>query len=168
MNRPWLRVLCAGALALTALLAHAQYSWIDEKGSRVFSDRPPPAGTPPARILKAPNGLASTPLPVAAQGAAAEPGIPAWKQREAEFRNRMAQQEKAAEEQRRQPHDPLAEERRRNARKARCAWAKSENEQFYTPRRPYLTNSKGENVVPRAWNRAIVRDEVKQALADCS
>jgi hypothetical protein len=36
------------------------------------------------------------------------------------------------------------------------------------PAPAYLTNSKGENIVPRAWNRAIVQDEVKQALAECS
>ncbi|MGB9108871.1 MAG: DUF4124 domain-containing protein, partial [Telluria sp.] len=56
MTPTWPRLLCAGALALTSLLAHAQYSWLDDKGSRVFSDRPPPPGTPPARILKAPRG----------------------------------------------------------------------------------------------------------------
>jgi hypothetical protein len=95
MNPQWLRLLCAGALALTSLLAHAQYSWIDDKGLRVFSDRRPPPGTPLERILKAPAGLESLALPAAAAAAptAAEPEIPEWKKRDEEFRKRLASRE---------------------------------------------------------------------------
>jgi len=116
MNRPWLRPLCAGALALTSLIslsAHAQYSWVDDKGGRVFSDRPPPPDTPVERILKMPRGLDPRPAqPEAAPAtAAASPAAAGTAdkskpltlaERDADFRKRAAQREadekKAAQE----------------------------------------------------------------------
>jgi hypothetical protein len=100
MSQPWLRLLCVGALALLSQVAHAQYSWIDDKGARVFSDRPPPPGTPAERILKAPRGL--DPRPVQAEtgapaAAVEKPKAPTLAERDAEFRKRAAQRE--AEEQ---------------------------------------------------------------------
>ena len=67
MTRHWRHALLTGALMLLAQLAHAQYSWIDDKGTRVFSDRPPPPGTPAARIRHMPRSAA--PVPAAADGA---------------------------------------------------------------------------------------------------
>jgi len=61
-----LRRVAAVALLFTAGLAQAQFVWVDPKGVRHYSDQPPPPGTPPARILKAP-GLtmpAAQPVPV--------------------------------------------------------------------------------------------------------
>jgi hypothetical protein len=58
MTSNWLRLCRATVLGLpllAALPAHAQYSWIDEHGTRMFSDQPPPAGTPAKRILTAPR-----------------------------------------------------------------------------------------------------------------
>jgi hypothetical protein len=40
---------------LIAASCHAQYVWVDEKGSKQFSDLPPPASTPKNRILKSPT-----------------------------------------------------------------------------------------------------------------
>jgi selenocysteine-specific translation elongation factor len=82
-------------LALLAAPAFAQYSWIDDKGTRVFSDRPPPPGTPAVRILKTPRTLdALAPAPAAP---AAEPAkaAPTLAEREADFRKRQAEQAKA-------------------------------------------------------------------------
>jgi hypothetical protein len=45
-----------GALLLAAWpLAMAQYLWIDDKGVKQLSDRPPPPNIPEKRILKAPG-----------------------------------------------------------------------------------------------------------------
>lgn len=52
---PLLRRVAAVALLLAAGLAQAQFVWVDPKGVRHYSDQPPPPGTPPARILKAPG-----------------------------------------------------------------------------------------------------------------
>ena len=54
------------ALALAASLpAHAQYQWIDGSGRRVFSDQPPPPGTPQKNILKQPASRPAAPAPAA-------------------------------------------------------------------------------------------------------
>lgn len=64
---PLLRRLAAVALLFSAGLAQAQFVWVDPKGVRHYSDQPPPPGTPPARILKAPG------LPAASAQAAPAP-----------------------------------------------------------------------------------------------
>ena len=64
------RGIAALALLLTAGLAQAQFVWIDPKNVRHYSDQPPPPGTPPARILKAP-GLPAMAQPAPAPAAAA-------------------------------------------------------------------------------------------------
>ena len=54
------------ALAVAASLpAHAQYQWIDGSGRRVFSDQPPPPGTPQKNILKQPTARPAAPAPAA-------------------------------------------------------------------------------------------------------
>lgn len=76
--RACLPPLAATLLLLASSLAHAQYSWIDEKGVRQFSDRPPPPGTPAEKILKAPGHAATpavaTPASPAANWDSAPPG----------------------------------------------------------------------------------------------
>jgi hypothetical protein len=146
MNRRWLRLLCAGALALTSLLAHAQYSWLDDKGTRVFSDRPPPPGTPPSRILKAPGTGERRCRPLAQ---AADPVIPDWKKRDEELQEAPGRCAKGRKKQPRQRAMPCAStSARRDAigRKARTCSAT----------RPPLA----------AWtNKGQVRLHVRQAPA---
>jgi hypothetical protein len=48
-------LLCASPMAL------AQYVWINEKGVKQLSDRPPPTDIPEKRILKAPGKVAFNP-----------------------------------------------------------------------------------------------------------
>ncbi|HEY8609485.1 MAG TPA: DUF4124 domain-containing protein [Noviherbaspirillum sp.] len=123
------RTLTLAALALLchAGSAHAQYSWIDDRGVRQFSDRPPPASVPASRILKQPGGTrtptpdaaapdaspASSPAPSAAQ----EPPQLTLAEKNAEFRKRKAEaaekEKKAAEETR------VAADKRRHCERAR-------------------------------------------------
>jgi type IV secretory pathway VirB10-like protein len=107
------RLLAGGVLLLAAGLSYAQYAWIDAKGMRQYSDRPPPPSTPQDKILKAPRGslpaLVET-MPVGAakaapQDASAPPspqGPPTLAQREAGYRQRVKDhaehERKAAEE----------------------------------------------------------------------
>lgn len=44
-----------------AATGHAQYIWVDDKGTKQFSDLPPPAATPKNRILKTPQRTVSAP-----------------------------------------------------------------------------------------------------------
>ena len=63
------RALAAASFAALAvafsLPAHAQYQWIDGSGRRVFSDQPPPPGTPQKNILKQPAARPAAPAPAA-------------------------------------------------------------------------------------------------------
>ena len=76
-----LRRAAAAALLFAAGLAQAQFVWVDPKGVRHYSDQPPPPGTPPARILKAPGMPAisvqpATPAPAARTAPPAAPLVP--------------------------------------------------------------------------------------------
>ncbi|MGJ7918675.1 DUF4124 domain-containing protein [Massilia sp. LXY-6] len=159
----WLRPLCACALALTSLLAHAQYSWIDGHGTRVFSDRPPPPGTPPGRILKAPRGLEPAAEPAAASAAPATPATPAtpapdWRVRETAFRERAIkrdQEEREAQAKGRQEHE------------AECAWARGAQGQLTIARRVEWKNRKGEPELMSDADRARELDKVQRILPGC-
>lgn len=79
---------CAGA-------AQAQFVWIAPNGTRVYSDQPPPPGTPASRILKAPGRAApaqDTPdAPATAD--AVHPKAPTLAEREADYRKRAKARE---------------------------------------------------------------------------
>jgi hypothetical protein len=110
------RLLAGGALLLLANLAQAQYTWIDEKGLKQFSDRAPPPSTPASKILRGPTQPTAAAVTVsasvtdaAAQASAAAPGTktetkpaPTLAERNADFRKRGKEQaereQKAAEE----------------------------------------------------------------------
>jgi hypothetical protein len=83
---------CAGA-------AQAQFVWIAPNGTRMYSDQPPPPGTPAAKILKAP-GRPAAPMTEPA-GAPAAPGAvkstrPTLAERELAFSKRAKDREDAA------------------------------------------------------------------------
>lgn len=106
-HAPMLNLLAA-TLVLAGLFspvtAAAQYVWLDEKGTKHFSDMPPPPSVPRGRILKQPGGAP----PAAPQESVEEkPATPAkpeptLAEKNAEFRKRKAEQaekeKKAAEE----------------------------------------------------------------------
>ena len=116
---PALRRVTALALLLAAGLAQAQFVWVASNGTRHYSDQPPPPGTPPARILKAPGlptislQAASTQAPIApaaqqalpattpvpapapAQDAGKTKGSPTLAEREADFRKRRKESQEA-------------------------------------------------------------------------
>lgn len=150
------RLLCAGVLALTSLLAHAQYSWIDAKGTRVFSDRPPPPGTPPERILKTPRGIDPRP----AQPEAAKPAPTLAEQDEA-FRKRSAQRE-ADEKKASQDAENKA------AREENCGIARDTERAVDAGMRMSRLNEKGEKVYLSDEERAQRLERARQVLKSCS
>lgn len=155
MKPSWLRLLSIGALALLPQFAHAQYSWIDEKGARVFSDRPPPPGTPPSRILKAPRGLEPAPAPVAS---VEKPSTPDWMEREADYRKRTAGRTKEEQE-------ALAANK---ARTAACDAARAEQAQLNSGMRLVRIAKDGERDYVSDEERAQRLAKAKRALAQCS
>jgi hypothetical protein len=164
MNKQWPRLLCAGALALTSLLAHAQYSWLDDKGSRVFSDRPPPPGTPPERILKAPRGLEPRPMqaegnPAASAAAGAKPPQTLLEKDE-EFRKRAAQ--RVADDKK------LAQEASNKAAKdENCEAARETVRSVSSGQRMSRVNEQGEKVYLSDEERAHRLESAQKALNAC-
>lgn len=89
--------LAAGsALLMFSSLSQAQFVWVDGKGIKQFSDRPPPQGTPQKNILRARNmPIATQPAaaPAAADAPAAPKAAPATvSEREADYRKRKMEQ----------------------------------------------------------------------------
>jgi hypothetical protein len=158
--------LLLAALAAQAP-AHAQYSWIDDHGTRVFSDRPPPPGTPPARILKAPHAPASaTPYALPAPAAPAAPAAPttaappSLAERDADFRKRAAERD-AAERQ-------AAEDAKRKAAQAgQCAAARHSEVTLTSGRRLTDVDDQGERVVVTEEEKARRLAQARRVLADC-
>jgi flagellar biosynthesis GTPase FlhF len=171
MNRLSLRPALVGALMLLAQLApqfaHAQYSWLDANGTRVFSDRPPPPGTPPGRILKAPRRFESAALdaaPAAANDAAPAPADkpkqPSLAEREADYRKRQI--ERQADEKKAQD-----EAARKAAQQAMCANARQEERQLASGMRISEMGADGERGYISDEDRARRLARAREALADC-
>jgi type IV secretory pathway VirB10-like protein len=164
MNQKWLRLACAGALMLLAQLAHAQYSWIDDKGTRVFSDRPPPPGTPSSRILKAPRSPqtlqpVATPAPSSA-AANAKPVAPPLAERDADFRKRATE--------RAEGENKAKEEMQRKAEQAEdCKAARQAQAQLQTGTRVARVDEKGERGFLSDEERASQLQRAQRVLAGC-
>ena len=89
--------LAALLLFCCAGVAQAQFVWTGPNGTRHYSDQPPPPGTPPSKILKAP-GRPAPAQEVPSAGApleAAKPKAPTLAEREADYRKRGKAREEA-------------------------------------------------------------------------
>lgn len=168
MLQPHFRRL-AGALLFLGVtgLAHAQYVWIDAKGTRQYSDRPPPPGTPPHKILKAPGRLATIPTPEASDDTAA-PGADAAKpqrpptlaERDKAFRERQKQ---AAEQERK---DADEQDRRRDLA-ARCEAARDAHAQLASGMRIPRIGKDGERSYMSDEERAAQTARMEKILREC-
>lgn len=156
----------AGLLA--APLAHAQYSWIDDNGTRVFSDRPPPPGTPANRILKSPRPSLPPPdtqVQPAAPASTATPATaaaapPSLADRDADFRKRQAQRQ--ADEQKSQQ-----DAARRADNQERCQSIRQEQAQLASGARIGQVGSTGERGFLTDEDRARRMARTQQQLAEC-
>ncbi|RJF96287.1 DUF4124 domain-containing protein [Noviherbaspirillum saxi] len=102
--------------------AQAQYVWLDEKGTKQFSDLPPPVSVPPSRILKQPRGARSLEPVATAPSASASPGNETaapmtTAEKNAEFRKR--QNERAEKEKKASEEAKLASEKMKQCERAR-------------------------------------------------
>lgn len=100
-----MQLAAAAALLLAAGAVQAQWMWIDAKGLKQVSDRPPPPSVPLKSILKSPvpmttdsasSGLAAGGLPDGVK-------VMTVAEREADYRKRMAEKTAAAEKASAQP-----------------------------------------------------------------
>lgn len=166
MNRPALLRLAGAAVLLSACaLAQAQYVWIDAKGVRQFSDRPPPPDTPAAKILKAPGKpqLDLSAPEAAAQPAADEPAKPAkptLAERDADFRKRAQERAKAEAKAKAEAEHTLAQ-------KENCTAARQYKAQIESGVRIAVTDEAGEKSFLTDEQRAQRLARVNKVLEAC-
>lgn len=85
------------SLLLFASAAQAQYLWLDEKGVKQLSDRPPPPSVPEKRILKAPGKTSFNPDAAPAEEPAAPArSTPTLAERNADYTRRQSEAAQAA------------------------------------------------------------------------
>lgn len=157
----------AASLALLAFAssAWAQYVWIDDKGTKQFSDMPPPASVPKNRVLKQP-GKTLTPadaVPDAGASTGADNATkapPSLAERNAEFNKRRAEQaekdKKAADE------AQAARDKAKNCENARIYQRALESGQ-----RLSSTDKNGERVYISDEQRNREIQEANRVLAGC-
>lgn len=164
--RPSVSRLFGAALLLAAGLAHAQFAWIDAKGIKHYSDRPPPPDTPPGKILKAPGKHAD---PIAtpdtadakpADGAGANAKQPTLADREADFRKRA--QDKAKEDKK-----SAEEARKLQAQRDSCEQAQRYENSLESGMRIAETGNDGSQQWMSDAERARRLAETKDVLASC-
>lgn len=165
------RTLATTLLLLAAAGAHAQYAWIGPNGTRQYSDKPPPTGTPASKILKSPGmstTLAVEPTVEPVDGAAkAEPakagaakGPQSVADREAAYKERM--KAKAEEEQKAQ------QEAQQNKQKEQaCAAAREAQAQLASGMRMAQIDKNGERGYMNDAERAARAQRANEALANC-
>lgn len=169
------RALGATLLFLAATAAQAQYVWIGSGGTRQYSDRPPPPGTPASKIVKAPGRanpeLAPAPAPPAATPVepvttdpAAKPlppkGPPTLAEQEAAYRARTKARDEA---------NLKAQEEAQRARQLaeRCNAARETQAQLASGTRIARYGQDGQKTYMTDAERATRGAQVNQALQDC-
>lgn len=161
---PSLRLrLAATALLLTAVAgAQAQYVWIEPNGTRQYSDRPPPPGTPTNRILKSPGRALPAPTQAAQTAPEAKPAkaAPTLPERDAAYRERA----KARAEQEQKTEENMRSER---ATAERCASARELQAQLASGTRIAQYDGAGERRYMSDAERAERTARVNRALQDC-
>lgn len=162
------RLLLACCALAASFAVSAQYQWIDQDGSRVFSDRAPPAHVPESSILSRPRGSVARAAPAPEADADAEPAanaapavVPAPAaavDTELEARKKQAE---AAEAER----ERAEEARQAAARAENCSRARSAKASFESGQRMARMNDKGEREILNDAQRATELQRIEQIIA---
>lgn len=166
----WRAGVLAVLIAFSTAPALAQWQWIDGTGSRVFSDTPPPAGTPDKNILKRPGPARSsvaapvaTSSAVAATTAAATVTAPKPSAQDKELEARKKQAEEAEKAKKKAEMDQLTKARSEN-----CDRAKRAKATLDSGIRLATTNAKGEREVMDDQSRAAESKRIDDIIrSDC-
>src|SRR4051812_2696795 len=152
---------CLVVLACVATpLAFAQWQWVDKDGRKVFSDQPPPAGTPNDKILKRPANRPAEPEPEEAAKPAAAP-VPRLSGKESELEARRKAASAAESEKKK-----FAEEENAKARADNCARAKTAKATLDSGIRLTQANAKGETEIMDDNARAAESRRLSAAIAN--
>lgn len=159
------RQLPLAALLLTiSSLAAAQYVWVDAKGVKQLSDRPPPPNIPDKRILKSPAKPVFNPYaPAESEPAAKEnpaPTPPSVAARNADFNKRQAESTEKAR--------LAADEAQRNFDKqANCDAARKNQLALDQGLRLSTFDKNGERGYMNDTQREELRKNSQKVLVDC-
>lgn len=167
---PLSRNILGALLLLAASAAHAQYVWIGPNGTRQYSDRPPPPGTPASKILKSPGRPAPAPQAAAVDTPAADDAAagarpdtaapPTLAEREAAFRERS----KARAEQEQKDQEQTTRQRRLAEH---CAAARETQAQLDSGIRIAKIGPDGEKTYMSDEEKAARNERVRRALQEC-
>ena len=167
------RALGATLLFLVATAAHAQYVWIGPGGTRQYSDRPPPPGTPASKIVKGPGRASPEPAPALPSTTPVEPvatdpaakpvppkGPPTLAEQEAAYRARTKARDEA---------NLKAQEEAQRARQLaeRCNAARETQAQLASGTRIARYGADGQKSYMSDADRTARAAQVNQALQDC-
>jgi hypothetical protein len=125
-----------------SLSAFAQWQWIDNTGSKVFSDRAPPPDIPAKNILKQPGGTLKIKTVVETSTAASAPSAP-----------KISGVDKALEEKKKQADEAEAAKRKADsdktasARAENCVRARESKASYDSGIRIARVNEKGEREI---------------------
>lgn len=159
------RLTLALILSLGASTAFAQYIWLDNKGVKQYSDRPPPTSVPTSKILKAPG----TPLRTAAEASTDEAdkdvdmtkkAPPTLADKNVDFQKRriaQADKDKEAEQKTRQAAD----------QKKNCERATAYNRVLESGQRVSRMDQSGERIYLSNEEREQEIKESRRVLNDC-
>ena len=158
------------ASLLLTLSSHAQYVWVDEKGTKQFSDLPPPSSIQNNKIIKTPNRVTSgypTYAKETSEGSAIEaPANEKLRKPETvtskndDFMKRKLEQEeknKKAE----------AEKQASNDKAKHCEQARSYQQSLASGVRIGSTDKNGERSFMSDEERAAELNDIKKKLSDC-
>lgn len=159
----WRPVALALVMTLAAGSAAGQWQWVDSTGSRVFSDTPPPAGTPEKNILKRPGPARAATVETAAPAAAAPAAATKPAAQDKELQARKKQAEEAEQAQKKAEQAKLAKARVENCERATRAKATLDS-----GIRIATTNAKGEREIMDDGGRASEAKRLDDIIrSDC-
>jgi len=170
MKPIWTKRIAATLIMMSfALVASAQYVWLDEKGSKQYSDMPPPASIPQKNILKQPGrGYVSSPPPSestdnSAKDAATDDKAKApmtTAEKNADFQKRKAKQ---AEDEAK----AAAEAKHAAAKAKACENARNYSQSLSSGQRIATTDKSGERSFLTDEQRAKELREAREVLNEC-
>lgn len=146
--------------------ALAQYVWLDDKGTKQYSDMPPPASVPNSRVLKSPGAMPQ-PAPAATTDAdekttdnTTPKAPPSLADKNADFQKRRAEQ---AEK------DKLAADKAKQdaSKKKNCEQVSNYQRALQSGQRITRLSPTGERVYLTDDERAATVRENQRTLADC-
>lgn len=146
-----------------APLAMAQYIWIDDKGLKQLSDRPPPSNVPEKRILKAPGKPLFNPYAPAEPEAAVAPApkpAPTLAERNEDFNQRKTATAETAQR-------AADDARRKAAQASRCDSAHKNQQALDQGVRLNTFDKNGERSFMDDAQREDLRKNTQIVLAEC-